>query len=631
MTNHRPDRSDTRREWLAALCAAMLVLACVICADLRPWDARLHDFVFRLRGPLPTARIVLVEIDQASGDHFFARWGRYPYAPACYTGLIARLTWQARPRQLRPPAVVALDVELNAGKSVAPTRKVWLPAWYQSSDRVAHANGPPAHWAWTQAHPLPAIALPAHGIDWRLPPAALNTQPGGIAFSQPIPVEGYDGVPTAVRFQDGVYPELGFAIAAAATPSSTSSFTQARSVINYAGPLRDAAGQVLPSGKTVFRVIALAKVLAMSPSELQTTFGSADGNTIVLVGPALDSQQRNPSPYDTAGIYPVETLAHVVNMHLTHKYLTPLDQHWVWLAIMLVGLGLGVLLTRLRASVGAWCTLGLAVAWILASWLAFVTLHLLLPLLAPLATILLVYLAVITVRAAREERWRRVLQQYFASSMTPETLTQRIEQPDTAPLSPLTREVALLGIRVRDDAADEPARDPRTIIAQRGEALAEVARVIADHGGVLTSGDRFIAVFGAVTALPSATRMAISAALTLQDHLAVLNRQWVLEQRPPYRITLAVHVGQAVIGDIVTAGGRQSLALGAAADICVRLLDFADANAQSPLLTHAALTAGGGVADVRELGPIALPTHSDPLLTYCLLGQKGFYPSAVNE
>ena len=113
------------------------------------------------------------------------------------------------------------------------------------------------------------------------------------------------------------------------------------------------------------------------------------------------------------------------------------------------------------------------------------------------------------------------------------------------------------------------------LIRQVGEFYELVDRVIREQQGLLTSylGDSIIALFGAGSDSPpeGQAQRAVRAAQQLQQEMKELNRGWLSQGLPPFRVGIGIHTGEVVLGDISLQGKSELAAIGGQANLAAAI------------------------------------------------------------
>ena len=189
---------------------------------------------------------------------------------------------------------------------------------------------------------------------------------------------------------------------------------------------------------------------------------------------------------------------------------------------------------RLGAAAGALLVLGTAGAWVVLAQLA-VWAGLLLPVVAPLAGLLLAVAAIGAVNAVFAARARERVREVFGRYVPDEVVRDLLDTEDDSGdlLRATTREVSVVFTDLRGSTALAEGRDPREVVAVLNAYLGVVTDALLDEGGTALGylGDGTISVFGAPEeacdhadrALAAAQGVLAATARFNVDHAALLD------------------------------------------------------------------------------------------------------------
>ncbi|WP_246660311.1 adenylate/guanylate cyclase domain-containing protein [Rhizobium sp. FKL33] len=172
------------------------------------------------------------------------------------------------------------------------------------------------------------------------------------------------------------------------------------------------------------------------------------------------------------------------------------------------------------------------------------------------------------VRQASLAAERANLSRYFAPSMV-EELAHR-DQPMGGVRA---QEVAVLFADIVGFTRYAEGRSPDEVIAMLREFHAALEEVVFSHGGTLDKfmGDGLMASFGTPQTSPSDAANAIAAAFAMQDRIAMLNDGRQGRGLEPIRLSVGVHFGQVILGDVGNSRRMEFAMLGDTVNVASRL------------------------------------------------------------
>lgn len=203
---------------------------------------------------------------------------------------------------------------------------------------------------------------------------------------------------------------------------------------------------------------------------------------------------------------------------------------------------------------------------------------LVLPMVAPLATWMLVGGCGVGGRFIMEQRERRRLRGMLGRYVSEEVAQIIVAQPEefSQALRGGRRPVTVLFADLRGFTAWVEQVAPETFVAQLNEYFGAVVDCVLGHGGTLQKfiGDAVLTVWGDTrTAGPTEdTARAIDAALAMQTAVAKLNGAWAgRPDRTPMAIGIGLHQGVAMVGNVGHAQRMEFTVLGDVVNVAARL------------------------------------------------------------
>ena len=326
-------------------------------------------------------------------------------------------------------------------------------------------------------------------------------------------------------------------------------------------------------GPNTFPTVPMYQVLNGDiPSERFT-------NQIVLIGfTTFLEQDLHVTPFDQSGLTPgVEIHANVVSNLLQNDAIRPIP---LWLTALLeitaVSLTIFAFWKLKPGQAATAVTVGL-ILYLIAAYLLFAQANSWLPVVAPVALVLLTASGGLIERVLIEEREKRRVRDRFQSFMAPERLTVVLEHWEelVAENRPeVTATVLFSDIRGFTSATEQLTRQGRSdeVIRFLNRYVDEMVEAIFTAGGVLDKimGDGLLVLFGALEQTPDHALQAVRAAYKMGEALSALNDIWPLRNERPLRIGIGIHTGPimdgivgrgrrveyTVIGDVVNTASR---------------------------------------------------------------------------
>jgi adenylate cyclase len=271
-----------------------------------------------------------------------------------------------------------------------------------------------------------------------------------------------------------------------------------------------------------------------------------------------------------------------------------------------------------------WLALGgialLIGAVLAAAWTLFALAALWLPVGAP--TLLLLLLAagrfVRTALAARRERDR--VQKMFALYVPPDLVKTLMAHPEQAGLGGDTRRLTVLFCDLRGFTTLSAGLTPAEITAVLNRYFTRMTQAIFAHGGTVDKfiGDAVMAFWGAPLPDAEQERHAVLAARAMKEALAALNAELAEQGKPPLRLGIGIHSGEALVGNMGAESRLSYTAIGDTVNVASRL-EGANKTLGSEILLSAETARGAAELALRSLGAIRVKGRPEPLdvLTPC--------------
>ncbi len=618
---------------------AALIAILVVVLRYVPLTARLfvfplvenlaYDLAYEYASPQPPEDIVIVAIDDISV--LPAHQGRFPWSRRTHAELLRRLSG-AR--------VVAFDVifaEPDANdpegdrlfvQAVAEAGNVVLAA-YRAVKMEYSAGRTHVEWGWE----TPDARLPLGGIqvEGLVPPfAELAEKAAGIGYVDiaPDPDGVYRRVEPLRRGSDGrIYPHMGTVIAMIAARTSPPQVVSGipEGYLDVAGPRcpLDSEGAMLidycgPTG-TVDRVGAWEVLEGLiAPERFR--------DRIVLVGAtAAGLYDIRAAPYRSSGreFFGVETNANVVNSLLHTGARADATRSPMWgLFALILGLAVGWVAWSGGETLGPLLAGLILVAVALPSFfVAFSFLRVVIPYAAILLAGAIPLLVAIPERLGCD---KRMVRQQFSAYVSPDVLRQLTDEPELVAQG-VKREVTLLFADVRGSTTLSERIPPEVWVAQLNEYLSAMSLAIFEYDGYLDKfmGDGIMAIWNAFGNQPDHAELAMQASLEMLRRLEILNRYWEgREDRTPFRIGIAIHSGEAVIGNVGSDERMQYTAIGDSVNTASRIEGLTKEYGLQFLASESAAAAiPPGLAELAEIGEAQVRGRAQPIRVFALAAE----------
>jgi len=283
-------------------------------------------------------------------------------------------------------------------------------------------------------------------------------------------------------------------------------------------------------------------------------------DNIVLVGTsALGTYDQKATPFsaNVPGIEKNATVVHdIVQQAFVHK------PWWAGLAdlslILAFGGVLGYALPRMRAFPAAVLALGLLLTYAVGLYLLFVFHGLWLDAVAPILTVLLIFISMTVLRFTIEEKQAKEVRTLFSSYVSPHIVDELIKDPSKARIGGQRRELTMLFSDVVGFTSFSEKHDAEAVVAQLNEYLEAMTDVIFRWNGTLDKfvGDSIVVFWNAPIEQVDHVELAVKCALHMRRRLGELQAKWRLEGRMSFDTGIGINTGTAVVGNIGAQGKK---------------------------------------------------------------------------
>jgi adenylate cyclase len=442
---------------------------------------------------------------------------------------------------------------------------------------------------------------------------------------------GVRWVPLVVRCQKQLYAPLSVQAVRAYTGRSPTvliaEYGIQKIAIGKLGTPTDEDGRIMVNyrgGEKTFPHISITDILQRRiPPE---TFK----DKIVLVGAtAIGIYDMRVTPFSS--IYPgLEIHANVIDNILHQSFLQ--RPNWARLfdlvAIVLIGLSLGLLLPRLRALPGIAAAIGLLFTYILLCQYLFSHLGAWLNLVYPAFVLILTYVCLTVYKYLTEERQKKFIKDAFSTYLAPSVVSQLIKSPEKLVLGGEDRVITAFFSDVQSFTSISERLTPKELVELLNELLTEMTDVILRHEGTVDKfeGDAIIAFFGAPNTLEDHAARACKACVDMQKRLVELRAKWKAEDRPELNMRIGLNTGSAVVGNMGSKNRMDYTMMGDAVNTAARLEGANKVYGTYTMISDATYIAAKDEIFVRELDTVNVVGKGEPVGVYELLG----YPEEID-
>jgi adenylate cyclase len=275
---------------------------------------------------------------------------------------------------------------------------------------------------------------------------------------------------------------------------------------------------------------------------------------IVLVGvTATGTYDMRSTPLST--VYPgVEIQATVIDNILTQRFMVKPQWSKIYdlLAIITLGVLIGIALPRMSAFKGLVCAMGLFILHIVVACWLFAHSGVWLNLVYPLLVLSTSYTALTVYDYVTEERERKKIKGAFTHYVAPVVIEEMLKDPGRLKLGGDEKILTVLFSDLQGFTSHSERYTPRQMIELLSEYYARMTEQIFAYEGMLIEyvGDELMAIFGAPLAQSDHAERACAAALAMREHRMMLRTEWAKLGRPPLIARTGINSGLMLVGNI---------------------------------------------------------------------------------
>jgi adenylate cyclase len=321
----------------------------------------------------------------------------------------------------------------------------------------------------------------------------------------------------------------------------------------------------------------------------------------------------------------LEVHANALDNYLNGNHLRRVGLGWVFLLILIFGLGAGVLTSRLPAWVGALSVTALVIGYFAACQTIFSGRNVVLDFVAPALAAVASYVVVLFYRFVTEEREKRWIKGTFSQYMSPKVIEAISANPSLLRLGGQEREMTVFFSDLAGFTSISEALKPSDLVAVLNEYLTDMSDIIMKHEGVVDKyiGDAIMAFWNAPLDQPNHASLACFAALDQIDKLKDLQKMFTDRGLPLIDCRIGVNTGNMVVGNMGSKKRFDYTVMGDSVNLASRL-----EGANKPFHTHIMISEftyekAKNDVETRQLDLLRVKGKAIPIKVYELLARKG--------
>jgi adenylate cyclase len=347
---------------------------------------------------------------------------------------------------------------------------------------------------------------------------------------------------------------------------------------------------------------------------------------IVLVGAtAMGIYDIRVTPFDH--VFPgLEVHANVIDTILKQQFLY--RPNWITLfdllAIIVLGLILGIILPKVKALWGALIGISLFFAFVLTSNQLFQKQGIWVNQTYPLFNLVLTYLMITGYRYMTEERERKKVRGAFQYYLNASVVEQMLKDPEKLKLGGEKKDLTVLFSDIRGFTSISEHMTPERLVKFLNEYLTKMTDIVFKYDGLLDKymGDAIMAIWGAPLDQSDHPLRACYTALEMVEELHLLQHKWATEGMPRLNIGIGINAGPMVVGNMGSERRFDYTVMGDSVNLGSRLEGLNKLYGTNIIISEMTYERVQGEILGRELALVRVKGKDQPVKIYELLSRR---------
>ena len=335
--------------------------------------------------------------------------------------------------------------------------------------------------------------------------------------------------------------------------------------------------------------------------------------------------------YMNMGLY-----AAVTNTILSGSFLQE-GPIWLSIAIALVlSLLTSLIVSRMKHPVwGLVSGAGLMVLTVVGLSAVFIMTGIFNAILMPGLTVLLTFIAVVSINLVLSSREKGFIRNAFAQYLSDDVIKDLLDDPSKLALGGEERHMTAIFTDVKGFSSISEKLTPQNLVGLLNDYLTEMSNLILAEKGTIDKyeGDAIIAFFGAPQPYEDHAEKTCRAAIRMKKAEKVLNEAILAEGRSPGPLMtrIGINTGDMVVGNMGTLQKMDYTMMGNAVNLAARLEGVNKQYGTWILISDSTYRETGDLFTVRMLDRVRVVGINEPVRLYELVDEKHLTPDNVLE
>jgi adenylate cyclase len=434
-------------------------------------------------------------------------------------------------------------------------------------------------------------------------------------------------------------------------------FDDVSMLINYHG-----------SAGTTFRKIDIANILddsafqTIEERELNTPInlfddpdigilydGSLKGK-IVLIGPYFAESKdlfnvsvTEPGSTDRNQMYGVELHANALQTLIHQNYLTKLSALQESLLIIVLSLITFAAVTWFKSFKTRYAFIieiaavivvaGLINGILSLSYYAFAAHNIVLPVVSPVAAVLLNYIGSAVYQYLTERKQKTMIKGMFSQYLNPSVVNELIAHPEKLRLGGEKKELTVFFSDIASFTNFSEKLDAVDLVGILNEYLSAMTDIIMKNNGTLDKyvGDAVMAVWGAPMELPNNALNACRAALQMQEKTREIAARWETEGKPKLVVRMGLNTDFMVVGNVGGSARFDYTVIGDAVNLGSRMEGANKTYGTRIMISERTWILVRETFFCRELDYLIVKGKTEPIRVFELIGEHETVSAEMKE
>ncbi|HCJ12229.1 MAG: hypothetical protein A2Y14_04285 [Verrucomicrobia bacterium GWF2_51_19] len=378
-------------------------------------------------------------------------------------------------------------------------------------------------------------------------------------------------------------------------------------------------------------------------SRAKDFFGQFNGGIVFLINEKAEGNILIHTPIDFKEVPASVVQTNLLEMFFTKNFIQRLPP-WGNLLILVILNSLAALsiLYNERSPISTRVFMLILLTYVGLNLYAFYNFTVVLPLIAPLGSVLTTLGWGVSFQLIEERKQKRRIRGFFSTYISPELVNSMIEAGEEPQLGGVEKNITAFFSDIQSFSSFSEVMSPNQLVELMNEYLTAMTQILKEQGGTLDKfiGDAIVAMFGAPLALENHALKACVAACRMQQIQDKLREKWRVEgdkwpkQVSRMRTRIGVNTGVGIVGNMGSEVRFNYTMMGDNVNLAARCESGAKAYGVYSMCTEdtqSVATQQGNDVVFRELDRIVVKGRTKAVTVYEIMGLRNQLEDSVFE